>query len=46
MHTIDFKNGRYYVNRKIKIFGLTIYSEPIGSYADMEDAVKLFKTVS
>jgi len=46
MHTIDFKNGRYYVNRKVKVFGLTIYSEPIGSFADIKDAVKLFITVS
>jgi hypothetical protein len=43
MHTLDFKNGRYYINRKVKVFGLTIYSEPIASYTDIEEAVKHFK---
>jgi hypothetical protein len=45
MYELNFRNGRYYVDKCIKLFRITIYRKSVGSFTDAEEAIKYLKSL-
>jgi hypothetical protein len=45
IHSLTFKDGRFYIHIEKRIFGILVLKEKIASFADIELAVKFIKTI-